>query len=415
MSIMKNIQNKEMKKHISYRIGLLICGLLWLLSACSKVDYTRIDDPAYLRVFNNFNYALNMAEKDNKVPFLCMIINPDLDATGKPVGGEIIGDFLNVREPYAPPYPSHIGSSTSASNPEYPGKENVLVGPILNGFDLSSWAQVPAGKIHIMFMYRPKNEVPYFQLESRLQGDVMLDTVLQLESKEVYILHLLQRDFKAKKNGMVLRKENFHKLSLSDSLLYVNFYNYSAEGFWQADASLKPSSNLTTLFQQGIRDKMDVFLTLYKDQEDAATNMDFYFDYLPGYKGKYLTSLVRNSQSDAVSPYLSFPLWANASDDGIRTKIWQRFDFFTPGMDPSTNPFGRNDLDTKSNWAALNCLLNGKVAASRDNGATLPNMIVNIHSGMNNPQSFATVNTIEIVNGAVYLTTIQRKYPSPIY
>jgi hypothetical protein len=45
----------------------------------------------------------------------------------------------------------------------------------------------------------------------------------------------------------------------------------------------------------------------------------------------------------------------------------------------------------------------------------VPNMIVNIHSGTYNPRSFATVNTVEIVNGNVYLTTIQRKYAPPVY
>jgi len=40
---------------------------------------------------------------------------------------------------------------------------------------------------------------------------------------------------------------------------------------------------------------------------------------------------------------------------------------------------------------------------------------VNIHSGKDNPKTFATVNTIEVVNGRIYLTTIQRKYAPPIY
>lgn len=98
-----------------------------------------------------------------------MFINPVVDASGMPVSAEIVGDFLDQRDAYAPPYPSHIGNSTSVNNPEYPGKENVLVGPILNGFDLSSWAQVPSGKVRIMFAYRPKNTVPFFQLESHLK------------------------------------------------------------------------------------------------------------------------------------------------------------------------------------------------------------------------------------------------------
>jgi len=85
-------------------------------------------------------------------------------------------------------------------------------------------------------------------------------------------------------------------------------------------------------------------------------------------------------------------------------------------MDPRNNPFYDGDTNTSSNWASLNCMLNGKVRMkANDNGTVLPNLLVNIHSGKNNPQTFATVNTLEVVNGRVYLTTIQRKYAPPVY
>jgi hypothetical protein len=45
----------------------------------------------------------------------------------------------------------------------------------------------------------------------------------------------------------------------------------------------------------------------------------------------------------------------------------------------------------------------------------MPGLVINIHSGTYNPRSFATVNTIEIINGRAYLTTVQRKYDPPIY
>ena len=393
----------------------LLVLMLWCLSGCTKVEYTKIDQPAYLRVFNNFNYGFTMDDKDKKVPFLCMIINPILDKSGKPTGGQIIGDFLDVRAPYAPPYPSHIGSSSSVNNPEYPGKENVLVGPILNGYDLSSWAQVPSGELRFMFLYRPKNNIPYFKLEPQLQGDVLLDTVLTLNNQEVYTLHLLQKDYKTRESGALLRKENFQDLPFSDSMIYVNFYNYSSKGFLESDDRLKPENGKMGHFQTGIRDKMDIYLTLYPDQESAVQNMNYVYNPLPGYRGKYISTLVANNSSDAVSPYLSFPLFANPADDGIRTKSWQSFDFFVPGMNPSNNIYNINDVDTDGNWAVLNCLGNGLQNASRSYGAYQPNLMVNIHSGKYNPRSFATVNTVEVVNGSVYLTTIQRKYPAPVY
>ncbi len=393
---------------------LLIMAVIGLMFAtgCSKVDYTKIEEPAYLRVFNNLNYVQTLDGKDEKVPFFCMMINPVTDASGKFTGAQIVGDYLDKRDTYAPPYPSHVGSSTSVNNPEYPGKENVLVGPILNGFDLSSWAQVPSGKVRIVFAYRPKNTIPFFQLEEALKKDILIDTTINLTSKEVYTLHLLQKDFVTKKTGVLLRQENFHKLSLSDSLVYVNFYNMSAKGFWQADASLKDQSSELGTFKGGIKDEMNIYLSLYEDQADLS----HLAPTVPGFKGKYLANVKLNTSSNAVSPYVSFPLWASGKANGIITNVWQRFDFFVPGMDITNNPFFGSETETGSNWATVNCLLNGKVRLTTNvSNAYLPNLNVNIHSGVNNPKTFATVNTIEVVNGRVYLTTIQRKYAPPIY
>ncbi len=387
---------------------LLVLGIV----GCTKVEYTQIEEPAYLRVFNNLNYVQTLDSKDDKVPFFCMLINPVVGVDGTLSEAEIVGDFLDKRDAYAPPYPSHIGSNNSVNNPEYPGKNNVLVGPILNGFDLSSWAQVPSGKLRVVFAYRPKNTIPFFQLEPHLRKDILIDTVINLDGREVYTLHLLQTDFVTKEHGVLLRQENFHKLSLSDSLVYVNFYNMSAKGFWQADATLKDDDYKLASFKSGIKDDMNVFLSLYEDQSKpshiGAT--------VPGFKGKYMTSVKRNTNLATVSPYVSFPLWAGSTADGIMTPMWQRFDFFVPGMDMTNNPFYAGEKNTGGNWAAVNCLQNGKVAVtSGDNGTLLPNLLVNIHSGKDNPKTFATVNTLEVVNGRIYLTTIQRKYAPPIY
>lgn len=411
---MKNerLNKRIIKTGFAQWAWLFAVCLLLLNSGCVKVEYSKIDDPAYLRVFNNLNYIQTLGSKDNKVPFFCMLINPVLDANGMPTSAEIVGDFLDQRDAYAPPYPSHIGTSTSVNNPEYPGKENVLVGPILNGFDLSSWAQVPSGKMRIMFAYRPKNTVPFFQLESQLKKDILIDTVLNLTSKEVYTLHVLQKDFVTKRTGLLLRQEVFQKLSLSDSLTYVNFYNMSAKGYWEADKSLKAEDYLMASFQGGMKDEMNVFLSLYENQSILSTTGAT----IPGFKGKYLANVKLNTATSEVSPYVSFPIWASNTGNGITTNMWQRFDFFVPGMDITNNPFYEASTDNGGNWVSVNCLQNGKVRmTSNDNAAILPNLLVNIHSGVNNPKTFATVNTIEVVNGRVYLTTVQRKYAPPIY
>ncbi|SMC89994.1 hypothetical protein [Pedobacter nyackensis] len=382
--------------------------LLFFTAGCAKVEYAKIDDPAYLRVFNNLNYKIGIDNKDEQLPFLTMLIDPEMDQNGVPVSAKIKGDFLDKRDPYAPPYPSHIGSGTSINNPEYPGRENVLVGPVLNGFDLSSWAQIPSGKHRIVFMFRPKNDIPFFNLDPKLKKNVLIDTTIVLDHKEVYTLHVLQKDYDTKRNGIYLRKENFHKLPLSDSSLYVNFYNMSAKGYWQADNDIKGGNIYGKgAIGNGIKDEMNIFLTLYKNANVNTLK-------ITGYSGKYMGRLVRNSDVLEVAPYYNFPLFADATAGGIHTEMWQRFDFLAPGMDITNIPYGPTDMETDGNWASINCLT--PFPNYRQwNEIVLPNMIVNIHSGKYNPRSFATVNTIEIVNGNVYLTTIQRKYAPPVY
>lgn len=393
------------------QLGFCLIALL-LTTGCSKVDYVKVDNPAYLRVFNNLNYEKTLDSKDQEVPFLAMLIDPVMDEKGMPLSAKIMGDFLDQRAPYAPPYPSHIGNSTSVNNPEYPGKEDVLVAPVLNGFDLSSWAQIPSGKHRIVFMFRPKNSVPFFNLESRLKTKVLIDTTIVLDEKEVYTLNVLQKDYQTKKNGILLRHENFYKLPLSDSLVYVNFYNLSSKGYWEAGYTEKGGNiGKKGALGDGIRDRMNVFYTLYrKTSTESALN---------NYFGKYLGEIKRNTGEPDVSPYYSFPLFADPLSDGIRTDIWQRLDLLAPGMDPASKPYTGIQNETDNNWAPISCFSNGTVPLDMlrgdENYVLLPNMIVNIHSGVHNPRSFATVNTIEIVNGKAYLTTIQRKYAAPIY
>ena len=390
--------------------GFWIIALLFI-TGCSKVEYLKLESPAYLRVFNDLNYVQTLDTKDQEVPFLTMLIDPVMGQDGMPVSTAILGDFLDQRAPYAPPYPSHIGNSTSVNNPEYPGKEDVLVAPVVNGFDLSSWAQIPSGSHRIVFMFRPKNTVPFFSLESRLKKRVLIDTTMVLDAKEVYTLHVLQKDYLTKKNGIILRQENFHKLPLSDSLVYVNFYNMSAKGFWEADNAQKGGNNFAKgALGNGIRDRMNIFYTLYRGNNAKSPVANF--------TGKYLGEVKRTTDEVMVSPYYSFPLFADPLSDRIHTDVWQRLDVMAPGFDPASKPYGISQLDTDNNWAPVSFLSNGTVRPDIDNegnNVTLPNMIVNIHSGIYNPRSFATVNFIEFINGNVYLTTVQRKYAPPIY
>src|SRR5690554_313593 len=87
------------------------------LISCQKIEYTEMDNPSYLRVFNSLNLPDIMGSgKIDTLPYLCMLINPTFDHEGNPVDAEIIGDFLDRRANYAPPYPVNIGVSTSSNN-----------------------------------------------------------------------------------------------------------------------------------------------------------------------------------------------------------------------------------------------------------------------------------------------------------
>lgn len=397
------------KIRISYLIILCCC-----LTACGKIEYTKMDSPAYLRVFNNFTYNLTVENKNEQFPIFTMLIEPRFDGSGTVTGAEVIGDFLDKRDYYAPPYPSHIGNSTSVFNPEYPGKENVLVGPVLNGFDLSSWAQVPSGKRRIMFVYRPKSEVPFLQLPKHLRSKVLVDTVLNLEKGEVFTLHLLQKDFNTRENGMILRQEQFHKMPLSDSLVYVNIYNMSSKGFWNANAGFKDKYEQMGMLNFGIKDVMNVYYSLVNYDHGQAQ----WFDRaVNGHNKAFMGTIQRDTESGKVHPYFSFPVFADAASDNISTKIWQRFFFLPPGN--SLENYLHYELynDNEGNFAIVNCFGNGLVRPFADWGgaAMLPNLLVNVHSGVHNPRTFGTVNTLEIVNGKVFLTTVQRKYAPPVY
>jgi len=430
----------------------LIILSIFYMSACQKIEYTSMDSPAYLRVFNSLNKLHVLETKGDTLSYLCMLINPQFNAEGIPVGGEVVGDFLDRRANYAPPYPVHIGASTSVHNPEYPGKESVLAAPVLNGFDLSSWAQVPSGELRFVFMYRPRNTLPFFDLEDRYKRDVLVDTTLRLEAGEVYTMHTLLKDFNTKETGVLLRQETFHKQSLSDSLVYVNFYNYSAKGFVDAPNNLKvpAGTNRLNLFEEGIRDTMNIYLSLLVDQGYSYSAGDRHYadgvmfsaepKPLDGYRFQFLGTMRHDGFSGRPAPYQSFPLWVRDSDDGINTDLWQRFHLLAPGLAIDHHPFEEYAAyassetptsggvlgTTGGRFAAINCLVDNMKIYVREvcpncnqsfyhAGANLPNLVVNTHSGIHNPRSFATVNTFEVINGQVYLTTIQRRYAAPIY
>jgi len=220
-------------------------------------------------------------------------------------------------------------------------------------------------------------------------------------------MHVVQKDYTTKENVLILRQENFTKLPFADSLVYVNFYNMSAKGFRESDDLLKPNTdNGYRTLRYGIANEMNVYLSLFSG---LPINVD---KPISGYKGLYLATMERNTESNSVSPYASFPLFPAAGSTGtIHTNMVEAISLIAPGLDFQLSLNGSSDPPK-----GLAAFLTFSGDGTENTGvAFFPNMIINTHSGIYNPRSFSSVNTVEFVNGEAYLTTIQRKYAPPIY
>src|SRR6201996_7608813 len=250
-------------KKLKLITGAVICFILaYSLSGCQKIVYHTVNKPAYLRVFNDLGINLTLNNKDAPLPFFTMFIDPVFDSHGVVTGGATMGDYLAQRIDYAPPYPAHAGN-TGFKNVEYPGQENVLVGPIMNGIDLSSWAQIPSGKHRIMFISRPITSVPFLSLDPATRSTkdkILVDTTVNLNEGSVYTMEVLNPDAYSNAAGIYLRTEQFTNIAFSDSSVYVNFYNLSSKGFWQKNlTTVNPSTGAAG---GGIKDTMNVYLSL---------------------------------------------------------------------------------------------------------------------------------------------------------
>lgn len=398
-------------KHTAYTF-LLFAFLLFTFSSCRKTDYPTVAQAAYIRVFNDLQFHLTLDNKDAPQPFLVFLMDPQLDENGIPVGAATTGDFLDQRDPWARPYPD--AGNTSIWQKEYPGANKVIAAPILNGFDLSPWAQVPGGKHRIMILTRPKNTTPFFSILPSLRNNVLVDTTIELKTGEVYTMHILEQDAFTKKTGLYVREEQFWKQPFSDSLVYVNFYNLSADGFFRQTLQDPQSA----LYITPIKDSMQVFYTLFRSDPNSSSPGVLGLP-VSGHTDVFMARIVR-SQEPVVQPYHSFPLFPDTSSNRVYIGyMQQKFTFLPPGFTPAANPYAYdNSTPRGGNYTVLYC---GKEYDDFDYGffnviADLrTGLVISVHSGRDNPRSFATVNTVEYVNGQMYVTSIQRRYDPPIY
>ncbi|MFC3196466.1 hypothetical protein ACFOET_02445 [Parapedobacter deserti] len=418
-------RSRQKTKVIPYSLLLLPLFLL-LVNSCRKTEYRTVDSPAYIRIFNSLNIPVNVVNKDDPASFLCLFIDPEFDENGHPIGGLMEGDFLDVRARYASPNPTHVGVSNSPYNPEFPGKELYPTAPILNGYDLTNWAQISSGKRRFLFMHRPRNTEPFAELNPNMVS-VCIDTTINLAEGEIYTMHVLLENFEKKTTTLYARQESFHKQPFADTAAYVNFYNLSSEGFWSSP--YKGIGDRGTSMEAGIPDIVNVFFSHVSTTENE--NGQEVHAYIPGYTKNYIGTLTRDLSGTRVTPYYGFPIFMREGET-IHTKSWQFLQFFSPSMRGLEQSFRQGNtnypprVDIRQHYNFYNeyvyleltdnprpeSNVNMRTPVER---LTLPNLLLNVHSGRNNPQTFGSVSSIEYINGFVYLTTIQRTFPAPIY
>lgn len=387
--------------------GLLFAVLLVSSAGCRKTEFGTIADPAYIRVFNCLSTVVTLENKDAPQPFLTMLIDPVFDEAGIPQSAAVTGDFLETRADWARPYPD--AANTSLFQKEYPGAAKVMAAPFLNGYDLSSWAQIASGEHRIVFLSRPLNTTPFFSLDKELRNRKLVDTSIQLTQGEVYTLHVLEQDYQTRSNTVYVRNETFVKQPLSDSLVYVNFYNLSSKGYFQ----YSPNTRSGNLPAYKMTDTMNVFYTLKKVTGDNISTA------IPGFTQLPMGRVIR-SQESKVAPYYHFPLIADTGSNRIYPgNAAQLFEFLRPGYVLGVSAFPSSDYLPTGYFLGLRVGPFGRIGGNEHSLAIMADirsgLIVTERSGIYNPRYFATVNTVEFINDKFYITTIQRKFDPPVY
>ena len=261
--------------------------------------------PAYLRVFNVVPFALTPFNSAGATPFFTFVLDPQMDASGTPAGGLIVGDFLGTRQLYCTSYSINEGNSLNASldtavkssiNYEYPGETHVLTAPPINGFDLSAWAQVPSGKHRVLFITRPQTDTPFARLSQSIRKSIVIDTTIDLQAGEVYTLEAVARNLDSNLYGAYLRQEQFIHQTFSDSNMYVGLFNLSG-----APSSVNPAA------VNAVGDTMDVDIT-YQVLDDISNNASGSIDYipLPGFNHSPLMTVI--GRMSATTQFVPIPI-----------------------------------------------------------------------------------------------------------
>jgi hypothetical protein len=397
---------------ISALIGCL------MLSACSKYAM-RGDDKgaAYLRVFNDIPFTLDLTTKTDVVPFFTMLIDPVFSNKGVPTGGQVVGDYLGSRLRFDPSTAVNEGNPLGTPldtsiryniNYEYPGNAHVLAAPSINGLDLSAWAQVNSGKHRVLFIARPQNDIGFAQLSDTIRNSVIIDTTIDLQEGEVYTMETVLQDVDAVKYGLYLRQETFTHQTFDLSKNYVTFFNLSGKNSSLSSNSISPTS-------QYFYDTMNVSYTYYDPTLPGGSAA------IQGFQNVYLMTM--EGRMTASAPYLPLPVLPLSSfydNTGVLktynefgntgetygTMPYFVFNFIASGNNVPSSPTGQSytltcqwdpiTVNTLSGYALQNL---GAVNANL-------NMLVQVDG---KTAVFPAVYVMELVFNQIFIMQVQQK------
>jgi hypothetical protein len=400
-------------------ISYLCVGLI-LFSSCKKyAELSPINQPAYLRVFNDLNYVLgpaNSSQPSNEITFL---FDPVIDKAGLPTGASIIGDYITVRNVFAASYPANAGNLAVTKQSEWPGSVTTLTAPTINGLDLSSWAQVPSGRHRIMLMGRSQADTPFVNLPASGRTSIIADTTVDLSAGEVYTLEAVLLDGAVNSTGAYIRKESFTKTPFSTLNNYMSFYELSAR-------NLNPS-NITTYYLdqnnfpvivQGtpFYAPLDLYYSVYTPvcANTSASGQVTYSCVFqtPTANKDYLRTLSRSFATQA--PYDSIPM------PPLSQFLNPDNSFATPSSRPWVSVGVHEALGTSGSinfgvdtlaWASRT----GGYGVVVENPAFLFPQGLTLATGNGREISiYPTVSIIEIINNNPYMIQLHRTFDAPI-
>lgn len=399
------------------------------IAGCKKYEISpQLTDPAYMRVFNDLAATADVLHSGQAPPFVTFLMDPKTSASGIPDDAGIVGDYLSTRQLFSLSYPineanSSIGTGTLGAGPsvppvinntpvnyEYPGNAHVLTAPVINGYDLSAWAQVPSGKHRIMFVVRPKNSIAFKDLASTIRSNVLLDTTVNFVKGEVYTLELVSRDLDNGKYGLYIRHEQFPHQAFDVNKLYVGFVNLSGVTPLNAQQGFA--------FNFGNRVRISCSYNIFNDAAYATQGSTFYDSY-PGYQDTYMTTLA--SRMDTTISYQPLPLLPESSffyQDVLRN--------YYPVNSSNNSDFGSlpffsfNLLDADKPASDPDAKLGYILRCARDpssfnnyaadyNNRTAPNLNLMVNTG-GGYHVYSTINIVELVYDRAYLMQIQKGF-----